>query len=439
LPVPQGALGSSMAMEAREEACGDASPAAEEFSNEVASGETADHSAPPTFTMPVGHLGSGLGGPEPVFDNAAAAEAPPQTYVMPSEAAATETSSAGFDFGGLDTDSSTAAPAPAAEFSNAVPEPAAAAELSNAAPEPEPTAEFSNAAPEPEVAAAEFSNEAASSEAMPPSPPMGTMASFPESAASSAPPQSVPSETIASVPEAAAEPAPMETVAIAPEPPAPAKASPEPVKEEEAQPSSEGGPKKWDKVDTDYVDWRTKDIANLEPRRNEEGGALRSDQVQAAALATGAKDEDGKWSVDTSYIDSRTKDCNRLEGRRGSDKTVSVAGDGGMVASASVKKDADGKWKVDTTYIDFRSGDTANLSKNEEAKKNTPIYDDPAEKKFPYEELRSKTLSKTVDPSKKEAYLSDAEFQTVFGMDYPAFGKLPKWKQQSQKKAKELF
>ena len=38
-----------------------------------------------------------------------------------------------------------------------------------------------------------------------------------------------------------------------------------------------------------------------------------------------------------------------------------------------------------------------------------------------------------------QAYLSDEEFQTVFGMMKEAFYKLPKWKQDMQKKKFDLF
>ena len=38
-----------------------------------------------------------------------------------------------------------------------------------------------------------------------------------------------------------------------------------------------------------------------------------------------------------------------------------------------------------------------------------------------------------------QAYLSDEEFQTVFGMAKEAFYKLPKWKQDIQKKKVDLF
>ncbi|XP_017680764.1 PREDICTED: villin-1 [Lepidothrix coronata] len=48
-------------------------------------------------------------------------------------------------------------------------------------------------------------------------------------------------------------------------------------------------------------------------------------------------------------------------------------------------------------------------------------------------------LPRGVDPSRKEAHLSDEDFQAVFGMNRSAFGSLPLWKQQKLKKDKGLF
>merc|ERR1719329_223268 len=101
-------------------------------------------------------------------------------------------------------------------------------------------------------------------------------------------------------------------------------------------------------------------------------------------------------------------------------------------ASATTRKNSDGKWSVDTSYIQNRTGDTGNLDRNFEASKKAD-YADPAEKKFTHEELKERP--KEVDPARREMYLSDAEFQTVFEVDVAAFSKLPKWKQQNLKKA----
>jgi len=154
-----------------------------------------------------------------------------------------------------------------------------------------------------------------------------------------------------------------------------------------------------------------------------------------------SKDEDGKWKVNTGYIDSRTKDVNNVSARKSvADKRPSidaVAGAGAGV-SATTKKEGD-KWKVDVSYIGNRTGDTGNLERKfEETQKNA--YADPAVTKFPYEEIiKGNSRPKEVDPTQKEAYLSADEFKAILGMDSDTFYKMPKWKQQNAKKAKNLF
>ncbi|CAJ1417046.1 unnamed protein product [Effrenium voratum] len=182
---------------------------------------------------------------------------------------------------------------------------------------------------------------------------------------------------------------------------------------------------KW-KVDTGYIDHRTKDPDRLEGRRS---------VVEPKMTATRSeRDEAGKFKVDTSYINHRTGEVDRLEGRK------SVLGSDNLVAahSATVKKD-DGKWKVDTSYIEHRTGDPGNLTRKEE-KLDEARYADPAQKKYPHEELKaSKERPEDVDPARREQYLSDSDFQALFGMSIAAFLKQPKWKQQNAKKDKDLF
>ena len=57
---------------------------------------------------------------------------------------------------------------------------------------------------------------------------------------------------------------------------------------------------------------------------------------------------------------------------------------------------------------------------------------------FLYAELKAGVPS-GVDPEQKEAYLSDAEFSTVFGMTRAAFAALPRWKRDAKKKEVHLF
>lgn len=75
--------------------------------------------------------------------------------------------------------------------------------------------------------------------------------------------------------------------------------------------------------------------------------------------------------------------------------------------------------------------------KVEEIKLEESKYLDHKTSKFSHQELKG--FPAGVDPTKKEAYLSDAEFQTLFGMNYDAFLLLKKWKQQEVKKKHELF
>jgi len=57
---------------------------------------------------------------------------------------------------------------------------------------------------------------------------------------------------------------------------------------------------------------------------------------------------------------------------------------------------------------------------------------------FSYDDLKN-NRAPNIDPSAKQNYLSDAEFQTVFKMSKADFGKLPKWKQDATKKTAGLF
>jgi len=44
-----------------------------------------------------------------------------------------------------------------------------------------------------------------------------------------------------------------------------------------------------------------------------------------------------------------------------------------------------------------------------------------------------------IDFKRREAYLSEEEFPTIFGITKEAFYKLPKWKQDMQKRKFDLF
>ncbi|ESQ52894.1 hypothetical protein EUTSA_v10016183mg [Eutrema salsugineum] len=60
---------------------------------------------------------------------------------------------------------------------------------------------------------------------------------------------------------------------------------------------------------------------------------------------------------------------------------------------------------------------------------------------FTYEQLRAKSENPVagIDFKRREAYLSEEEFQSVFGMEKEAFNNLPRWKQDLLKKKYDLF
>ncbi|KAL4313160.1 hypothetical protein GQ457_01G013610 [Hibiscus cannabinus] len=60
---------------------------------------------------------------------------------------------------------------------------------------------------------------------------------------------------------------------------------------------------------------------------------------------------------------------------------------------------------------------------------------------YSYEQLKaiSGNAVTGIDLKRREAYLSDEEFQTVFGMEKEAFYRLPRWKQDLKKKKVDLF
>ncbi|KAK4725455.1 hypothetical protein R3W88_028234 [Solanum pinnatisectum] len=65
----------------------------------------------------------------------------------------------------------------------------------------------------------------------------------------------------------------------------------------------------------------------------------------------------------------------------------------------------------------------------------------PPDEVFSYEQLKAKSENPAtgIDTKRREAYLSDEEFESVLGMTKEAFYKVPKWKQDVHKKKVDLF
>jgi len=143
-----------------------------------------------------------------------------------------------------------------------------------------------------------------------------------------------------------------------------------------------------------------------------------------------------KWQVNTSYLDYRTGDSNRLEPRRSL----------GSEMLSTIPKLADGKLEA----VDRPQDVDRLLARKSLGSEETIIvtgnssggeaFADPAETKYAYQMLvQGGGRPLDVNPANKEKYLSDEEFQTVFGMPAADFAALAKWKQQKLKKEKQLF
>jgi hypothetical protein len=67
-------------------------------------------------------------------------------------------------------------------------------------------------------------------------------------------------------------------------------------------------------------------------------------------------------------------------------------------------------------------------------------FADPTSTTYPYSILKDKNAKPAdVDPTKKEQYLSDAEFQELFKQSKADFGKLPEWRKKALKTPLMLF
>ncbi|KAJ7972210.1 villin 2 [Quillaja saponaria] len=85
--------------------------------------------------------------------------------------------------------------------------------------------------------------------------------------------------------------------------------------------------------------------------------------------------------------------------------------------------------------------DTESNGVDSELKQETVKEVDDSQNTYSYDQLKAKSDNPVsgIDFKRREAYLSDDEFQTVFNITKEAFYKLPRWKQDMQKKKVDLF
>lgn len=99
------------------------------------------------------------------------------------------------------------------------------------------------------------------------------------------------------------------------------------------------------------------------------------------------------------------------------------------------KQEEDAKEGINTMTSRVES-----LTINEDVKENEP-EDDEGLPVYPYDRLITTAADPVteIDVTRRETYLSSAEFKDKFGMTKEAFSKLPKWKQNRMKIALQLF
>lgn len=89
--------------------------------------------------------------------------------------------------------------------------------------------------------------------------------------------------------------------------------------------------------------------------------------------------------------------------------------------------------KTQDSCADVNDLENVQQNENEEGAQNSAYIN--------YERLKAGSANPApgVDPKKRESYLSPEDFKRVFGMDTKQFYDLPKWKQDMQKRAVDLF
>ncbi|XP_074648526.1 advillin-like [Tubulanus polymorphus] len=93
------------------------------------------------------------------------------------------------------------------------------------------------------------------------------------------------------------------------------------------------------------------------------------------------------------------------------------------------------KWKNEKSYEDMLEELEADNAKVTLVSEELAKYD----QTYPLDVLKQKFVPDTIDPTSKEMYLSDEDFQSVFQMSKDDFGKLKEWKKVQLKKQKGLF
>eukprot|EP00946_MAST-07B_sp_MAST-7B-sp1_P003696 g3696.t1 len=108
-------------------------------------------------------------------------------------------------------------------------------------------------------------------------------------------------------------------------------------------------------------------------------------------------------------------------------------------ALADAKAQAEGSLASDNAKADADEGDDLVSQVEEVSIQEASGAEPDAAGFYTLEQLQSTPLPPGVDKTKRESYLDDQSFESLFGMDKASFAALPGWKRNAAKKKHKLF
>lgn len=149
-------------------------------------------------------------------------------------------------------------------------------------------------------------------------------------------------------------------------------------------------------------------------------------------------ERNGAFSSAQKYLDS-IKDEREKEGVQFVEVEAGKEQPGFTVHFPEWRKEKAQKWLDEDPVKQMKGQLFKKISlKIEEKKEEESKFLDPSSNHFSYEVLTGQ-FPEWVDPTRKEAYLTDEEFKKVFGMAKESFYQQKKWKQQEMRKQRNLF
>ncbi|KIZ01524.1 hypothetical protein MNEG_6435 [Monoraphidium neglectum] len=171
-----------------------------------------------------------------------------------------------------------------------------------------------------------------------------------------------------------------------------------------------------------------------EPDADAEGDAEQEDESQAASAAAPERSSVRSSAVKVTEMSKQLKqhfENGMPFGGKPKEPETSASGGGVTSPRSAAARASGGAFLTQHDLVN-----TANVAQVLQAGefKLKPGVD-----VVPYAELKELRLEDGLDVSRKEEYLSEEEFEVVFGMDKEDFQAMPPWKRINAKKAKGLF